>query len=146
MNFGSTITGITAPSTRVSRSSSVNYDYSGVDEARKRRDSIADSAAQRYEQLYGGDVSGSVTSGHKIRRLIASLNELPGVRIDSVSSNASVDNDGGRMTFDETEPPLSNYSPMASQTPARTNAIVKNRNKRLAGNVLGDVIDFGGMA
>lgn len=146
MYFGSTITGLTAPSKRVSSSGSVNYDYSGVDEARKRRDGIADAAAQRYEQLYGGDVGGSVASGHKIRRLIASLNELPGVRIDSVSSSASVDNDGGRMTFDEKEPPLSNSSPVASQPPARTNAIVKNRNKKLANNVLGEVIDFGGMA
>lgn len=150
MYFGSTITGLTAPSQRVSRSGSVNYDYSGPDEARKRRDSVADASAQRYEQLYAGDVAGSVASGHKIRRLLASISELPGVRVDSVSSNASVDNDGGRMTFDEKAPPLSNYSPVAAQptarTPAQTNAIVKNRNKKLANNVLGDAIDFGGMA
>lgn len=142
MYFGSTITGLTAPSRRVSSSGSVNYDYSGPDEARKRRDSAADAAAQRYEQLYAGDVAGSVASGHKIRRLLASISELPGVRVDSVSSNASVDNDGGRMTFDEKAPPLSNYSPVAAQP----NAIAQNRNKKLANNVVGDVIDFGGRA
>lgn len=150
MYFGRTITGLSAPSRSVSRASDVNYDYSGVDEARKRRDGIADAASQRYEQLYAGDVAGSVTSGHKIRRLIASLNELPGVRIASISSKASANEDGGSATFSDEAPPLSSYSPVQGMKPTPTvsqaQAIEKNRKRKLANNVLGDVQDFGGMA
>ena len=74
-----------------SASESVTYDYSGQDEILKRQDEARKLELGRYQQLYGGDVAGSVASGQRIRDLLASIKSIEPVRIASRSSSA----DGG---------------------------------------------------
>ena len=79
-----------------SASESVTYDYSGQDEIRKRQDEAQQLSMGRYQQLYGGDVAGSVASGQRIRDLLSSIKSIEPVRIASRSSSS----DGGGSSSD----------------------------------------------
>jgi hypothetical protein len=61
------------PSSRQSSDSSVRYDYSGLDRHLKQQDELAQLRNSKYQQLYGGDVAGSVASTQRIRDLLAQL-------------------------------------------------------------------------
>lgn len=78
-----------------SSSESISYDYSGLDEIRKRQDEANQLGIGRYQQLYGGDVAGSVSSGQRIRSLLSSLKDIEPVRVSSVSSSQDM---GGGST------------------------------------------------
>jgi hypothetical protein len=57
----------------MSSHSSASYDYSGLDDAIKKQDELAQTSHQKYQQLYGGDVAGSVGSTQRIRDLLTQL-------------------------------------------------------------------------
>lgn len=78
-----------------SSSESISFDYSGLDEIRKRQDEANQLGVGRYQQLYGGDVAGSVTSGQRIRSLLSSLKDIAPVRVSSISSSQDM---GGGST------------------------------------------------
>ncbi len=78
-----------------SSSESISYDYSGLDEIRKRQDEANQLGIGRYQQLYGGDVAGSVSSGQRIRSLLSSLKDIEPVRVASISSSQDM---GGGST------------------------------------------------
>jgi hypothetical protein len=99
----------TGPSGSSSSSRSVSFDYSGLDDALKKQDELAQTSHSKYQQLYSGDVAGSVSSSQRIRDLLAQLSaHAPGVsekspyqissplsRVSSVSTSSSSDFDTG---------------------------------------------------
>jgi len=78
-----------------------------MDEINKRKDEAAKASDDRYQQLYGGDVAGSVASSHRIRSLLDSLKDITPVRISSYSNSTDMDGNGGEIGghHGEDEPP-----------------------------------------
>ena len=85
-------------------SESVTYDYSGQDEIRKRQDEASKLSLGRFQQLYDGDVSGSVASGQRIRDLLSSIKSIPPVRIASSSSSSDMGGGSSEITGSHDEP------------------------------------------
>lgn len=90
------LTSIQSSAPSQSQSESINFDYSGMDEIRKRKDEASQLASAKWQSLYGGDVAGSVGAGQRIRSLLSSLKDIQPVRVASYSSNSSMD--GGSQT------------------------------------------------
>lgn len=73
-----------APSSSMSSSSSVDYDYTGLDEHLKKQDQLAGLRDKRFADAYGGDVKGMVVAGNQIRDLLAYLRQnAPGTTLRS---------------------------------------------------------------
>jgi hypothetical protein len=64
---------IEGPSVQRSSDSSVHFDYSGLDQHLKQQDELAKLRNAKYQQLYAGDVAGSVAAAQRIRDLLAQL-------------------------------------------------------------------------
>lgn len=106
-----------------SSSESVSYDYSGLDEIRKRQDEANKLGIARYQQIYGGDVPGSVASGHRIRSLLSSLQDIEPVRVASVSSSQNM---GGGSTEVEGEHSGAIETPEAAAERKKANKAVNH--------------------
>ena len=87
-----------------SSSESVTYDYSGQDEIRKRQDEASKLSLGRFQQLYDGDVSGSVASGQRIRDLLSSIKSIQPVRVASSSSSSDMGGGSAEITGSHDEP------------------------------------------
>lgn len=98
------ITGAKATTNAPSSSESISYDYSGLDEIRKRQDEANQLGIGRYQQLYGGDVAGSVGAGQRIRSLLSSLKDIEPVRVSSVSSSQDMGGGSTEITGEHDEP------------------------------------------
>jgi len=97
------------PSVSSSSSGSTSFDYSGLDDALKKQDELAQTSHNKYQQLYNGDVAGSVGSAQRIRDLLSQLSAYapnvsektpyqissPLSRVSSTSSSTSSDVDAG---------------------------------------------------
>jgi hypothetical protein len=111
-----------APSSSTGSSSSVDYDYSGLEEHQKKQDQLAGLRDKRFDDAYNGNVAGAVTSGNQIRDLLAYLQQnAPGttlrnpmqianplVKVKGVNTHESQSNEGASYSFgqddDEDEP------------------------------------------
>jgi hypothetical protein len=98
------ITGVRQDTNAPSSSESISYDYSGLDEIRKRQQQASELASGKWAQLYSGDIAGSVTSGQRIRSLLSSLNDIEPVRISSYSSNQDMGGGSSELTGSHDEP------------------------------------------
>jgi hypothetical protein len=122
-----------------SSSESISYDYSGLDEIRKRQDEANQLGIGRYQQLYGGDVAGSVGAGQRIRSLLSSLKDIEPVRVASYSSSQDMGGGSTEVSGEHDEPKeekpamqptydtrgVSGFKPPNKQT-AKTRARVNN--------------------
>lgn len=128
---------------------SVSYDYSGLDEIRKRQNEANQLAVARQAQLYDGDIKGSMTGGQRIRYLLSSLSDIEPVRVSSVSKNNSSSDSGptyeaGVKTPAEppvtsrgggaktAAPPAPAQKPLAQTLPARNPPPVKRNGQFIA--------------
>lgn len=123
MLYPTHITRMSGPSSSQSSSSSVSYDYSGLDEIAKRKDEARQLGAAKWKALYDGDVGGSVAAGDRIRSLLSSLSEIQPVRVASSSSSGSSDSKsgtiegepGGAMDPPPFLPPVKRSPPLAGE-------------------------------
>lgn len=120
------LTNVRTSTNAPSSSESVSYDYSGADEIAKRKDEARQLAVGRYQQLYGGDVAGSVGAGQRIRDLLSSIKEIAPVRVSSTSSSS----DGGGSSRELSG---THDEPREQQPAAPADVVVKSRTP-LAGN------------
>lgn len=72
-----------------SRSGSVSYDYSQLDEKDKIRQAIDSLDAKKFQSLYEGDVGGAMAIAKQQRGLLAELAKPASVRIRSKSSRSA---------------------------------------------------------
>lgn len=117
-----------------SASSSTTYNYDGLDEIRKRQNEANQLAVGRYQQLYGGDVAGSVASGQRIRDLLSSISSIEPVKVASQSSSSDM---GGRsidVTGSHEEPGATEYLPPNRM---KSGARKKSMSNSVAGNPRG---------
>lgn len=98
------LTSVRGSTNAPSSSESISYDYSGLDEIRKRQDEANQLGIGRYQQLYGGDVAGSVSSGQRIRSLLSSLKDIEPVRISSYSRSDDGGSSSGEISGQHDEP------------------------------------------
>lgn len=130
---------VSNPSSSARGSYSVAYDNTGADEAIKRRDEIGQLAIAKSAALYGGDISGSLGAGARIRQLRDSLASLTPTRIASESSSQSVDADGGGWEGGQHEiegmlmPDAKMFSPPAVRQRQRLANVVDAKPKRKPG-------------
>ena len=110
------ITGAKQSTDAPSSSESISYDYSGLDEIRKRQDEANQLGVGRYQQLYGGDVAGSVSSGQRIRSLLSSLKDIAPVRISSISSSQNMGGGSTEIMGQHDEPKQEQPSRPATNT------------------------------
>lgn len=125
-----------------SGSSSVNYDYSGLEDHIKRQDAVEALRGQKFSALYAGNIPAAIEAGSKVRSLVGALQKVdpdtterdphritgPLVKISSSSSSSNQSSEGPEAQFfrdGEQEPlPGQEAAPLA----------VVDR-KRLAGQV-----------
>lgn len=106
-----------APSSSMSSSSSVDYDYAGLDDHLKKQDQLAGLRDKRYADAYGGDVRGMVTAGNQIRDLLSYLRQNapettlrnpmqvanPLVRVKGANQSESQSAEGASYSFGQEE-------------------------------------------
>ena len=112
------------PSSSQKSDSSVRYDYSGLDLHLKQQDELAKLRNAKYQQLYSGDVPGSVSAEQRIRDLLAQLlPNAPGTteqdpfqipnqlrRVESESTGTSSSYDAGAMQQGDSDSPQTSLS------------------------------------
>ena len=115
---------IEGPSSSQKSDSSVRYDYSGLDLHLKQQDELAKLRNAKYQQLYGGDVPGSVSAEQRIRDLLAQLlPNAPGTteqdpfqipnqlrRVESESTGTSSSYDSGAFQQGDSDSPQTSLS------------------------------------
>lgn len=107
------------PSSSQKSDSSVRYDYSGLDLHLKQQDELAKLRNAKYQQLYSGDVPGSVSAEQRIRDLLTQLTQnAPGTteqdpfqipnqlrRVESESTGTSSSYDSGAEEYGDADSP-----------------------------------------
>lgn len=93
------LTRASAPSGSSQSSSSVSYDYSGMDDRAKKIDALQQLRPAKYQALYSGDVAGSASIEQRIRDLLGAINnpQVPLVRVSSAQSSTSNSGNGGEV-------------------------------------------------
>jgi len=112
------------PSSSQKSDSAVRYDYSGLDLHLKQQDELAKLKNAKYQQLYSGDVPGSVSAGQRIRDLLAQLiPNAPGTtegnpfqipnqlrRVESESTGSDSSYDAGAEQYGDSDSPQTSLS------------------------------------
>lgn len=97
MQYPPYLTQVNGPSSSQSGSTHTQFDYTGLDDYTKRRDLLPQAQSQKFAALYDGDITGAVSSTHRIRDLIDSIKNprQPMVRIASTSTSGDTSSDSG---------------------------------------------------
>jgi hypothetical protein len=127
---------VSAPGLR----SSTTYDYSGSDEILKRKKEAGDLSAAYSDQLMN-DPLASVSTGHRIRNLLSSLNEIAPVRIAGQSQDYDGPSESAELGGTHDEPkenrPAGSPSVVAGyKPPNRQNSGF--RKKAMSNNIAGN--------